>query len=247
MQTHAGVRMVIYLDDMLFLHQKTEELVKIRLTVLDLLENLGFLINYEKSDLHPTRRITFLGVVIDSKTMEIRIPSEKVHQTIPLRGPGDTPTGPGLSPNPRSPDKAVLFDDPSSSPSPSALQGTAEPEAHQALRQGDYNTVIPLLEDAQDDLHWWIHHIQEMNGQPILRGQPSLEIGTDASLEGWGAHLSGDEYWRPLDSGGEVSAHKLPRASGCLLCCTGFAKERRNITIHLKMDSSTAIAYINHL
>ncbi len=76
-------RMVIYLDDMLFLHRKTEELVKIRLTVLDLLENLGFLINYE---LHPTRRITLLGFVIDSETMDSAFPQRRSIR--PFKRPG---------------------------------------------------------------------------------------------------------------------------------------------------------------
>jgi len=43
-----GIRLVIYMDDILILAQPKEELCKWRSVVLDLLENLGFLINYKK-------------------------------------------------------------------------------------------------------------------------------------------------------------------------------------------------------
>ena len=43
--------MVIYLDDMLFLSQTEVELLRWRSLALDLLENLGFLVNYPKSSL----------------------------------------------------------------------------------------------------------------------------------------------------------------------------------------------------
>ena len=54
---------------------------------------------------------------------------------------------------------------------------------HQALRKRNYNSALPLSEAAEDNLRWLIHHFQEMNGQPISRDQPSLEIYTD-SMDG---------------------------------------------------------------
>ena len=77
-----GIRMVIYLDDMLFLHQEVGELVKIRHLTLDLLEGLGFLVNYQKSELSPSQCLNFLGFTINSKTMQILLPSGKVQQAV---------------------------------------------------------------------------------------------------------------------------------------------------------------------
>ncbi len=43
-----------------------------------LLENLGFVINYPKSHLEPTQEIEFLGFVVNSQTMELKLPREKL-------------------------------------------------------------------------------------------------------------------------------------------------------------------------
>ncbi len=39
-----------------------------------LLENLGFVINYPRSQLEPTQEIEFLGFVVNSQTMELQAP-----------------------------------------------------------------------------------------------------------------------------------------------------------------------------
>ena len=69
-----GVRAVIYLDDILFLNQDPE---KLRLELRDavaLLESLGFLINWGKSMIEPSRAIQYLGVIICSLRMSFSLP-----------------------------------------------------------------------------------------------------------------------------------------------------------------------------
>lgn len=44
---------------------------------ISLLTGLGFILNYEKSVLVPTRKITYLGNVIDSQKMIVFLPDEK--------------------------------------------------------------------------------------------------------------------------------------------------------------------------
>ena len=50
--------------------------------VVELLENLGFLVNWEKSQLSPLQEITYLGLVVDSKIMKLRLPKKKISQLI---------------------------------------------------------------------------------------------------------------------------------------------------------------------
>ena len=45
---------------------------------MKLLQNLGFLVNINKSVLTPTQRIIFLGFLIDSVNMTISLPEEKI-------------------------------------------------------------------------------------------------------------------------------------------------------------------------
>ena len=72
-----GFRMIIFLDDILFLAPTVETMNQHARMTISLLESLGFLINYKKSTLVPTQRILFLGMLIDSTTMEFILPTEK--------------------------------------------------------------------------------------------------------------------------------------------------------------------------
>ena len=72
-----GVRMIIFLDDILILAPTVETMNQHARMTISLLESLGFLINYKKSTLVPTQRILFLGMLIDSTTMEFILPTEK--------------------------------------------------------------------------------------------------------------------------------------------------------------------------
>ena len=44
--------------------------------------------------------------------------------------------------------------------------------------------------------------------------------------------------------GGEIPPHKLP---GAFLAVRSFCNDREDLTVHLMMDNSAAIAYVNHL
>ena len=67
-----GLRMIIYIDNILILSE-TESLSKEQTAgLVFLLENLGFIINYPKSILKTSKRIEFLGFIVDSTTMEIK-------------------------------------------------------------------------------------------------------------------------------------------------------------------------------
>ena len=46
--------------------------------VLILLENLGFIINSKKSLLFPIQEIEFLGMIVNSQTIEIKLPGQKI-------------------------------------------------------------------------------------------------------------------------------------------------------------------------
>ena len=48
-----------------------------------------------------------------------------------------------------------------------------------------YETEVPLSEDCQGDLQWWIDQMSNWNGRSIITPAPDLTITTDASLKGW--------------------------------------------------------------
>ena len=75
-----GVRMVIYLDDMLILASSKEESRRHTLLALRLLFELGLAINTDKSALTPSRTSEFLGFLIDTRRMHLYVPAAKRRQ-----------------------------------------------------------------------------------------------------------------------------------------------------------------------
>ena len=74
----AGIRLIIYLDDLLFMHATQEGLREDMATARYLLENLGFVINLEKSVFVPMQKLEFLGFVINTIDMILVLPDDKV-------------------------------------------------------------------------------------------------------------------------------------------------------------------------
>ena len=73
-----GIRLIIYLDDILLTAPTAEELTQHITLTVSLLELLGFVINYTKSQLSLVQSIEFLGFLINSVTFQISLPKDKV-------------------------------------------------------------------------------------------------------------------------------------------------------------------------
>ena len=74
------ILLFIYLDDILIMSSSKEESTTNTDFVINLLQNLGFEINYKKSCLIPETKVTYLGFIIDSETMSIHTPNSKVEK-----------------------------------------------------------------------------------------------------------------------------------------------------------------------
>ena len=73
-----GIRCVIHLDDILIMSQVKELTHQHTWAAVDLLEVLGFLVNYQKSILKLAQELSFLGFILNSKKKEVRLPQSKV-------------------------------------------------------------------------------------------------------------------------------------------------------------------------
>ena len=73
-----GIRLIIYLDDLLILCDCPKAL-KIQVALIkDLFQSLGLLINEKKLQLIPTQEIVFLGLGVSTSQLEVSLPKEKV-------------------------------------------------------------------------------------------------------------------------------------------------------------------------
>ena len=73
-----GIRIIIYIDDMLILANSKKEASQHLEVLVFLLEALGFIINQEKSLLSPVQEIEFLGLMVDSLAIQLKLPGEKL-------------------------------------------------------------------------------------------------------------------------------------------------------------------------
>ena len=73
-----GIRTIVFLDDLLILGSSIKESKANTQLTLYLLQWLGVTINWEKSMVVPTQSLTFLGLSIDSQTMSLSLPEEKI-------------------------------------------------------------------------------------------------------------------------------------------------------------------------
>ena len=72
-----GIRLVVYLDDILVIANSLEQATDHTSTLIYTLEYLGFIVHPEKSMTQPTQRVEFLGMIIDTVSMELQVPGPK--------------------------------------------------------------------------------------------------------------------------------------------------------------------------
>ena len=77
MMSRRGYTIVVYLDDFLICEDSKDKCHKALVTLIYLLRELGFYINWHKV-VDPIQRITFLGIEICSISMSLRLPEDKL-------------------------------------------------------------------------------------------------------------------------------------------------------------------------
>ena len=159
-------------------------------SALNLLESLGFVVNYHKSQLIPSQQIEFLGFLVDSVTLSLQLPGEKLRKIRKrcqqLLNVGET------SIRELSKFLGLLI---------SSIQAVFPAPLHyrhlQRLKNLSLNTlqsddaIIPLDSQAKEELVWWRDHLQAWNGKALFQKSVDLVIETHASRKGWGAYCEG--------------------------------------------------------
>ena len=245
-----GIRIVIYLDDMLILDQSPERLSSIFRNVVSLLQRLGFIIKQEKCSQTPSQCLKFLGSLINSREMTQAVPNDKLqklqiecknaHQNCwltlkelsALLGRMNHCSQVGLAQGP------LHY---------RALQRQYINSIHQSKRLSN-KTKVYLTRESLTDLQWWIStQIHQFNKCLISLPVFDLVIYTDASNQGWGAHRNGvmtGGRWNIQESRQHINILEMKAA---LLAIQSFLKTQVKMPQHiaLQMDNSTAVAYVN--
>jgi ribonuclease HI len=186
------IRCVYYLDDLLFLHQDATELQRIISEILPWMDNLGWTINFQKSELIPKRVFNYLGWCWDSCNMCVQLSTDKrdkvlhslkcwekrmiFNKRVPVR---DFASLIGvLSATRLQFDRASLY-----------LVKMNRLKCATVNREG-WDGKCQLTHMISGELKWWQEAISTNQPASLFpQPQPDIHMWVDASPSGWGAWL----------------------------------------------------------
>lgn len=237
---------VIYIDDILLIGTSKSECENNISATRTLLESLGFVINYKKSCLVPSRSCKYLGFIYNSKNMSISLPKEKREKILRL-------TKGLMSIKKCKIRKFAQFIGTLTSACPAVKYGwlytkLLEREKFLSLHKenGNYNSMMKISNELVEDLNWWLTHIPYAENS-LKTVSFALEIFSDASSSGWGVFCNGERsrgLWRPCEQASHINFLELLAAFFGLKC---FASHLSNVNILCRIDNTTALSYINRM
>ena len=210
--TRLGIRLAIYLDDMLIIGRTMEETIALRDTVILLVQCLGFVVNQKKSVMTPVQEIEFLGMIVNSREMTISLPQKKLKSIkqmvsgfVSESRDNSFRVNKGVRPSDindfgHSPIKTPLSFSPATTNS-----GTKEKWLLRKSSVTEQRTSIgaSLVGEKHRNIQW-----------KDLNSTSSSSSFTDRCFtHRLGDSLGRNENWRDMDSAGEKDAHKQTETS----------------------------------
>ena len=205
-----GFRLIIYLDDILLMAESHHLALFQAASTLNLLESLGFIVNYRKSHLDPVQQLEFLGVLVDTRDLSLYLPGEKLRQI--RKKCQNIPHLSEISVRELTKFLGLLT---------SSIQAIFPAPLHfrhlQSLKNKtmafcqSYEALTQLDQASKEEILWWRDHLQAWNGRALFQKPVELIIDTDASRKGWGAYCQGISTGGPWCLEEKKVTHQLPR------------------------------------
>ena len=107
------------------------------------------------------------------------------------------------------------------------------------------DNLLPWTEAIAAHLDWWQNPSNVMKGSDLHPKDHSIQLFTDASNEGWGAHLDQNStggLWSDREKRLHINVLQLKAVS---LALRDFKDQCQNQTVLVATDNSTVVAYIN--
>ena len=240
-----GIRIRMYLDDWLILAQSKEECARHTEEVVRITQALGFRLNWKKSSLVPDQRFTYLGMSFDTQAFKVFPTEERLDRLASLLG--------------------TLLNAPSASARKLyALLGQMEslapilPLGHLHKRKlqrelaarwdqssQDWEEIIPTHPWLAQAVSQWLDGAWLREGVPISLPQHQVELFTDASNVGWGAHvedLTAAGLWSPREQTWHINLLELEAVCRAI---REFAPSLSGKSVLLATDNTTVACYLN--
>ena len=241
-----GIRMILYLDDMLIMAQSRHEIRSHLASAIKLLCALGFIINMKKSVFNPAQVMELLGFSLDTSAMTISLPKQKL--SVIQRTASQLLQQTRVSARELSQLLGMLVAAyPAVLPAPLHYRAVDRAKRRALQRQEGYKSRISLDRETRQDLQWWTKAVTSFNGRPLQISSWDLTIESDASLKGWGASSQRRSTGGPWTTGERKHHINFLELLAAFLALRSFVKERRDVSVLLLLDNVTAIAFINRM
>ena len=234
-----------YLDDWLARNQNRRKLLEHRQFIMSLINSLGLIINYEKSDLVPAQVFTFIGMeflthirvpqarqmkILDSVRIFLQKTSVSARDFLSLLGQLNAAAD------------FVMLGRLHLRPLQMSLHNQWQPQKFPLCHQIGITTKI------LQHLKWWLQEDLYRHGIPMKIDPPSHTIFTDASLSGWGAHVEPEGLlfhglWTEDQSRLHINVLEM---KAIFLSLTRAVHKVKNSTVLVSTDNTTVVAYIRH-
>ena len=244
---NLGIKISFYLDDVFVCGPSLEKVEGDLACSLSLLANLGFNINFEKSNLVPSHSLQHLGYIWNSSCMTISLPQDKLSKIKYL-------SKFCLNNSSSIRDQAALLGNLVSAKNGFLYAPLFYRNFQFNLLDGlhscsNWDDLWPLSNEARVDLLWWVNvSLSELDPVNLILPRPILTIFCDACSYGWGASLSSGEMvsgvWSSSDMGEHINFLEL---KAIYLSILHFLHLFKNSSICIKSDNSTSIFYLNKL
>ena len=240
---NMAIRHLLYLDDLLAMHQSADTLRAQASIIVQIWSFLGFSINIEKSVFTPTKEINFLGFRLSSTTMTVSVPTEKMEDLKSRcyyryrRNRLTKRELASLIGKLQSTSLAVA-------PGPLFYRGLQNMLI--TANMLPWESMLTLTAEARQDLKWWIEQAHNWSSSPIHQKEPSSTLTSDASGTGWGAVLQ-DKTVKGKWTSSEMKDHiNIKELKAIKLGLMILAKDITNSCILVQSDNTTALAYIKN-
>ena len=238
-----GVQIIIYIDDTIVVGPDVQAVERDRDLVISTLENCGFTVNREKSHLTPCTSIEFLGFILNSEEMTIKLTEVKrrhnrdmvanmlqnKHQLFRVRSLAKLI---GL----------IVSIFPCSSEAPLHYR-TLERKKIAALKSWKkWSAKLRLDKECVKELHWWHGYLASQPFKSLIPLSYSTNFYSDASGFGWGALIEGHNANGPFSEKQKMLSINTKELLAIYFGLSSLGKFLRGKNVICFCDNTTAVS-----
>ena len=239
-----GVRLRRYLNDWLIQASSREQVLLSLRTVLCLCNSLGIVVSWKKSQLVPTQTICYLGVILDSISFRASRAQKRVDKLLSIDdvflSSVEQPAKSWLEL------LGVLSSLTQLIPGGRLRMRSFQFVLHRSWDRVDPKALVWWSPEIHQDLLWWLNRERLELGISLEQVSPQLDLWSDASDVGWGAHLSDQVVsglWCQEEIHSSINQREL---LAMFYALQHFLPLVRNTSVAVFADNTTALAYLKN-